>query len=71
MNSTQEAHKALMEAQLHEWSARLDVLKAKAEQAGAEARIELLAQINELKEVRTSAEEHLARAQTTAADAWE
>jgi hypothetical protein len=71
METTQEAYKQKMEAQIKEWSARLEVLKAKAEKATAEAKLEMHAQAEKLKALEVSAQEHLAKLQASAAGTWD
>jgi DNA uptake protein ComE-like DNA-binding protein len=70
METTKEDYQKKMEAQLKEWSARVDVLKAKAEKASATAKIELQEQIEKLKALEVSAREHLAKLQGATATAW-
>ncbi len=71
METTKEAYKAKMEAQLKIWSARLDGFKAKADKASAEAKVELLKQADELKAFEVSAKKHLAEVETSAAESWQ
>lgn len=66
-----EAHQAKVEAQLHEWRAKLDVLHAKTERATAEARIELGKHLGELKELEAAGRKHLDQLATATSDAWD
>ncbi len=63
---------AKMEAQLHEWKAKLDALKARAEKATAEARIDVHKQIEsfdaQYAEVRRRFDELRAAGADRAAD---
>ena len=70
MDTTREAYKAKMDAQLERWSARLAVLKAKAHGASAEARVELLKQADELEAFERSAKKHIAHVEASAAQSW-
>ncbi len=70
METTKEDYQKKMEAQLDVWSARLDVLKAKADKASAEAKIELQQQTDKLKELQVSAREHLTKLEGATATAW-
>jgi hypothetical protein len=60
LETSRDDHKAKMEAQLKEWTARLGVLQAKAEKASAETKIKLQAEIEELKKLELSGREHIA-----------
>ena len=71
MDTSKEAYKAKMEAQLKIWSARLDGFKAKAEKASAEAKVELLKHVDELKAFEASAKKHVAEVETAAAESWQ
>ena len=70
METTKEDYQKKMEAQLNEWSARGDVLKARAEKASATAKIELQEQIEKLKALEVSAREHVAKLQQATVAAW-
>lgn len=66
-----EAHQAKVEAQLKEWRAQLEVLQAKAAQAGADARIEIGKHAADLRELDASGRQHLEELKTASAAAWE
>jgi|SRR6478609_5093303 len=70
METTKEDYQRKMEAQLKEWSARVDVLKAKADKATANAKIELQEQTEKLKALEVSAREHLVKIEEATATAW-
>ncbi len=70
MDTSKEAYKAKMEAQLKLWSARFDGMKAKADKASAGAKIELLKQVEELKALEGAAKKHIAEVEASATDAW-
>lgn len=71
MEMTKDIYKAKMQAQLAEWTARLGVLKAKADQATADARIALLKQHEELQSVEAAAKKQLTEIEQTLADSWQ
>lgn len=70
MEMTKEDYQKKMEAQLKEWSARIDVLKAKADKASAAAKVELQEQTEKLKALEISAREHVAKLQDATTTAW-
>ena len=70
METTKEDYQKKMEAQLKEWGARLEVLKAKAEKATAEAKIELQQHTEKLKALQVTAREHLTKLEGATATAW-
>lgn len=70
MNSKQ-AYEKKVQAQLDEWSAEMNKLKAKAEQADADARLELNDEIDELEAKRKAAEEKFEELKSAGDDAWE
>jgi len=60
-----------MAAQLREWQARIDVLKAKAEKAGAEQKIAYHEQLENLRKHERKARERLDELRDAGEDAWE
>ena len=66
-----EAYEKKMEAQLDEWNARIDMLKAKAAKAEADSKIELQDNIDELQKKRQEAEDKLQELRNSSSDAWE
>lgn len=66
-----EEYQRKLEAQLAEWSAEIDQLKEKADQAGADLKDEYLEQIENLRARQQDARENLARLQEAGDDAWE
>jgi uncharacterized coiled-coil DUF342 family protein len=60
-----------LNAQLKEWSASIDVLKAKADKATADLKIGYYKQLDDLKAKRDSAREKLEDLRTAGDDAWE
>ena len=70
MESTKEDYRKKMEAQLAEWSARIDVLKAKVAQTAAETKTELHEELEKLRAVETTGKKHLADVEIAAAETW-
>ena len=70
METNREAHQAKMKAQLDEWSAKLDVLKAKAAKAELDAKIELYKAMDEMHELQASAKQHPDQLASASADRW-
>lgn len=60
-----------MEAQLREWGATIDVLKAKADKAEAGAKIEYMKQLDSLKAKRDAAQTKLGEISAAGEEAWE
>ena len=60
-----------LKAQLNEWDAKIDVLKAKAEKAEASVKADYYKTMEELKKRRNSAKEKLGELQTAGDDVWE
>jgi hypothetical protein len=55
MDTTREAYQQKMEAQLKEWGAKIDLLKAKAEKAGADVKVSLHEHLDELHDLEKAA----------------
>ena len=58
-------------AQLKEWSVKIDALKARADKAAAETKIELNKQVEVLNKKRQEADEKLHQIKEASEDAWE
>jgi hypothetical protein len=71
METTKEAYKMKMEAQLKIWSARVAEITAKAEKASAEAKVQLLKQADDFKAFEVSAKKQLSEMETAAAEGWQ
>ena len=69
-STTRDAYQAKMKAQLDEWSAKLDVLKAKLAGADAGARLDLHHASDELHKLHDAGKVQLAKLAATSADAW-
>ncbi|KIH75577.1 hypothetical protein SAMN05660860_00300 [Geoalkalibacter ferrihydriticus] len=65
-----EAYRRKIEAQLEEWNAEFDVLKARAKKAGAESQMKFDQQIEELKKRRENVRERLKELQKSSDEAW-
>jgi uncharacterized coiled-coil DUF342 family protein len=59
-----------LDAKLDEWNAEIDRLKAKADMAGAESRLEFQKEIEKLEKSRAEAEEKLADLRQAGEGAW-
>ncbi len=68
---TKEAYHEKLDAQLRDWSAQIDQLKAKADKATAEAKIEYYKQLEELQPKREAAKLKLQEIKNSSEAAWE
>lgn len=66
-----EAYAKRVQAQLDEWDADIQKLKAKADKASADAEIEYQKQIDKLKRQREKAGHRLSELKAAGSDAWE
>lgn len=69
--SMKEAYEQKLQAQLDEWSAEIDKLKARADDAEADAQLEYYKQIEELRSMQEAASNKLAELKDAGDDAWE
>lgn len=69
--SQKQAYQEKMEAQLKEWGAKIDELKAKAEKAEADAKLEYHKRIDGLQAKRNAVEAKLAEVKASGEEAWE
>lgn len=69
--SAKDAYVKKLQAQLDEWNAEIDLLKAKADNASADAQIEYAKEIDELRSMRDAANSKLSEIKNAADDAWE
>jgi chromosome segregation ATPase len=65
-----EAYKDKLEAQMREWSAKIDLLKARADQAEAEAKIEYNKRIEDLRQKKEALQAKLSELQDASDAAW-
>ena len=71
MNDKRRAYEEKLDAQLDEWTAKIDVLKAKADKAAAGAKIEYYGAIEALKPKQAEAKAKLQELKTAGDEAWE
>ncbi|MGJ3260314.1 MAG: coiled coil domain-containing protein [Rhodospirillales bacterium] len=69
--SSKQAYQKKIQAQLDEWSAEIDKLRAKADRADAEAEIALNREIDNLRDKRNQARQKLDELSSAGEDAWE
>jgi hypothetical protein len=69
--SMKEAYEKKLQSQLDEWSAEIDRLKAKAEQAEADAQLDYYQHIEQLRMLQERARDKLAELSAAGDDAWE
>ena len=69
--SMKDAYEQKLQAQLDEWGAEIDKLKAKADNAEADAQLEYYKQIEELRSMQETATNKLAELKDAGDDAWE
>lgn len=69
--SMKETYEQKLQAQLDEWGAEIDKLKAKAAKAEADAQLEYYKQIEELRSMQEAANAKLAELKAAGDDAWE
>lgn len=68
---SKQAYQEKLEAQLREWDARLDLVKAKAAELGADAKIEFETQLAALQQRQHEARAKLADLRERSEEAWE
>jgi chromosome segregation ATPase len=66
-----EAYQQKIEAQLDEWNAEIDRMKARASKAEADAKLEYDKQIKELRLKQQAVQEKLRNLKDAGEDAWE
>lgn len=69
--SMKQAYEKKLQAQLDEWNAQIDVLKAKADSAEADVQLKYYKQIEELREQQAAAKVKLDELKNAGEDAWE
>ena len=67
----QEAYKQKMAAQLKEWSAQIDLLEAKAKNAGADLRVKRAEELQQLRAKQRAASEKMKELGKASGEAWE
>jgi len=71
MSEKRDAFAQKLKAKIDEWNAEIDRLTAKAQQAEAEARMEYLEQVEEIRKHRDEARQRLKKLQEAGEGAWE
>lgn len=71
MLDDRKSYESTLEAQLAQWKADLDVLKAKARRAEVSARVNLDKAIDTMQHKHDEASKHLHDLKTASDDAWE
>lgn len=69
--SMKDAYEKKLQAQLDEWSADIDKLKAKADATEANIQLEYYKKIEELRSMQTTAANKLTELKDSGDDAWE
>jgi uncharacterized protein YlxW (UPF0749 family) len=69
--SLKEEYVKKLQAQLNEWSAEINTLKAKADSAHADAQIEYYKQVEELRSMQNTVARKLTELEDAGDDAWE
>lgn len=69
--SLKKAYEQKMDAQIREWSAKIDVLKAKADKAGAEQKVKYYERIESLQNKRKELENKFDELRNSSELAWE
>jgi uncharacterized coiled-coil DUF342 family protein len=69
--SMKEAYEKKVAAQLDEWKSEIDKMKAKADKADAEAKLEYYKQIDGLRSKQKAAQEKLTELKNAGHEAWE
>jgi uncharacterized protein YhaN len=69
--SMKESYQQKLQAQLDEWGAEIDKLKAKADKAEADAKLEYYEQIEDMRVKQETAKDKLAELTAASDDAWE
>ena len=66
-----DAYKQKMAAQLKEWSAQINLLEAKVENAGADIKVKRAKQLHELRAKQRAASEKMKEMESASGEAWE
>jgi predicted nuclease with TOPRIM domain len=66
-----EAYQEKIDAQLREWAAKLDELKAKADQAGADAKIDIYQRVEALRPQLEAVQAKLVELEQAGSERWE
>jgi len=66
-----EAYQEKIEAQIKEWTAKLQEYKAKADMANADAKIQMYRKIDRLRAQKEAAQQKLSAIKAASGDSWE
>lgn len=66
-----EAYQEKIEAQIREWTAKLQEFKAKADKASADAKIHMYKHIDNLRAQKEAAQQKLNEIKAASGDSWE
>jgi uncharacterized coiled-coil DUF342 family protein len=66
-----ESYRQKLQAQLDEWGAEIDKLKARADRADADIKLEYYEQIDDLRVKQQAVTDRLAELKSASDDAWE
>ncbi|MFZ5449509.1 MAG: coiled coil domain-containing protein [Thermodesulfobacteriota bacterium] len=66
-----EAYQEKIEAQIKEWTARVQEYKAKADKASADIKIQMYQQIDRLRAQKEAAQQKLDEIKAASGDSWE
>ncbi len=69
--SLKKGYEKKMDAQLKEWSVKIDVLKAKAEKAGADQKVEYYEKVESLQVKKEEVQSKLENLRNSSETAWE
>ncbi|MEJ2428232.1 MAG: coiled coil domain-containing protein [Deltaproteobacteria bacterium] len=65
-----EAYREKLEAQMREWSAKIDLLKARADKVEAESKIEYKDRIEDIRQRKAALQTKLKELRNASDDAW-
>jgi len=68
---TKEAYQEKIEAQIKEWTAKLQEYKAKADKASADTKIQMYQQIDRLRAQKETAQQKLNEIKAASGESWE
>ncbi len=66
-----EAYRDLAKAQIKEWEAKIDLLKARGEKATAGAKIDIMNAVEKLHKEKDALQKKLAEMMSSGSDVWE
>ena len=69
--NTKENYQQKLQAELDKWESQIDILKANAEKADADMKLQLESQLADLESKQNEAKQRLLELQNASDDAWE